>query len=57
MAEKNIINKWLTQEMKTSHATISKWVTNAFQPSIEQLLRIADILKITYTELIGKELH
>ena len=57
LAEKNITNKWLAQEMKTSPATISKWVTNASQPSLEQLLRIADILKINYTELVGKELH
>ena len=57
LAEKNITNKWLAQEMKTSPATISKWVTNASQPSLEQLLRIADILKINYTELIRKELH
>ena len=57
LAEKNITNKWLAQEMKTSPATISKWVTNSSQPSLEQLLRIADILKINYTELIRKELH
>lgn len=57
LAEKNITNKWLAQEMKTSPATISKWVTNASQPSLEQLLRIADILKINYTELIRREIH
>lgn len=57
LAEKNITNKWLAQEMKTSPATISKWVTNSSQPSLEQLLRLADILKINYTELIRKEIH
>lgn len=57
LAEKNITNKWLAQEMKTSPATISKWVTNSSQPSLEQLLRLADILKVNYTELIRKELH
>ena len=46
LAEKNITNKWLAQEMKTSPATISKWVTNSSQPSLEQLLRLADILEI-----------
>ena len=57
LAEKNITNKWLAQEMKTSPATISKWVTNASQPSLEQLLRLADILEISYTELIRREIH
>ena len=57
LAEKNITNKWLAQEMKTSPATISKWVTNASQPSLEQLLRLADILEINYTELIRREIH
>ena len=57
LAEKNITNKQLVQEMKTSPATISKLETNSSQLSLVQLLRIADILKINYTELVGKELH
>ena len=57
LAEKNITNKQLVQEMKTSPATISKLETNSSQLSLVQLLRIADILKINYTELIRKELH
>lgn len=57
LAEKNITNKWLAQQMKTSPATISKWVTNSSQPSLEQLLRLADILEISYTELIRREIH
>ena len=57
LAEKNITNKWLAQEMKTSPATISKLETNSSQLSLVQLLRMADILKINYTELIRKELH
>lgn len=56
LAEMNITNKWLAEAIGTSPATVSKWVTNRSQPSLEQLLKIADILKINYTELIRKEI-
>lgn len=56
LAEMNITNKWLAEVIGTSPATVSKWVTNRSQPSLEQLLKIADILKINYTELIRKKI-
>lgn len=37
-------------------ATVSKWVTNTTQPSLEQLLKIAEVLEIPYTELIKTEI-
>jgi len=52
LAEKNLQNKWLSEKLGVGQATVSKWVTNTTQPSLEQLLRIAEALEIPYTELI-----
>ena len=34
--------------------TISKWCTNSSQPTLEVLLRIAEVLEVDYTELIKR---
>lgn len=52
LAEKNLSNKWLSEHIGIGPATVSKWVTNTSQPSLEQLLKIAEVLDISYTELI-----
>lgn len=56
LAEKNLQNKWLSEKLGVGQATVSKWVTNTTQPSLEQLLKIAEALEIPYTELIRKEI-
>lgn len=56
LAEKNLQNKWLSEKLGVGQATVSKWVTNTTQPSLEQLLRIAEALEIPYTELIRTEI-
>ena len=32
LAEKNLQNKWLAEQIGRDKATISKWVTNSAQP-------------------------
>lgn len=56
LAEKNLQNKWLSEKLGIGQATVSKWVTNTTQPSLEQLLKIAEVLEIPYTELIKTEI-
>ena len=48
LAEKNLQNKWLSEKLGVGQATVSKWVTNTTQPSLEQLLRIADDVNVLY---------
>ena len=55
LAEKKKTNKWLAEQLGKDPATISKWCTNSSQPSLETLMRIAELLDVNYTELIRVE--
>ncbi len=44
LAEKDKTNKWLSEQLDTDPAIISKWVTNKTQPSVETLIQIAKVL-------------
>ena len=48
-------NKWLAEMLGKDQATISKWCTNSSQPTIETLLKIANLLEVNYTELVRAE--
>jgi DNA-binding Xre family transcriptional regulator len=52
LAEKKRTNKWLAEQLGKDPATVSKWCTNSSQPTIETLLKIADLLEVNYTELV-----
>lgn len=44
LAEKGRTNKWLAVQVGKDPATISKWCTNAAQPSLEMLLQVAKVV-------------
>ena len=44
LAEKDLTNKWLGQQLGKSEYTGSRWTTNKQQPSVEQLFDIAKLL-------------
>ena len=52
LAEKKRTNKWLSEQVGKDPATVSKWCTNKSQPSIEILMRIAELLNVELVELI-----
>ena len=52
LAEKKRTNKWLAEQLGKDPATISKWVTNASQPSLENLIEISKLLEVDIKELI-----
>ena len=52
LAERNQTNKWLAEQVGKDPATVSKWGTNASQPSLEVIFKIAEVLKCNYTDLI-----
>ena len=53
LAEQNKTNRWLAEQMDKSEITISRWVQNKSQPSLEQLLQIAKLLSISPKDLIN----
>ena len=52
LAEKMISNKELAERLGKDPATISKWVTNSSQPSLENLIEIANCFNGEINELV-----
>ena len=52
LAEKMIPNKELAERLGKDPATISKWVTNSSQTSLENLIEIAKCLNCEINELV-----
>ena len=55
LAEDQKSNKWLAEQLGKDQATISKWVTNASQPDLKNLLRIAKALNVDVARLLNTE--
>ena len=55
LAERMMSNKELAEKLDKDPATVSKWVTNTSQPSLENLIEIAKCLDCEINELIRKD--
>lgn len=55
LAEKKRTNKWLAEQLGKNPATISKWVTNVSQPSLENLIEISKLLEVDIRDLVRVE--
>lgn len=52
LAERRRKNKWLAEQIGKDESTISQWCTNARQPSLENLVKIANVLEIDIRNLL-----
>ena len=52
LAEQKRTNKWLAEELGKDPASVSKWCTNASQPSLETLVEIARSLNVDVKDLL-----
>lgn len=52
MAERMVSNKELGEMLGKDTATISRWVTNTSQPTLESLIEIAKALKCDISDLV-----
>lgn len=52
LAEKQLSGKWLANEIGRTENTVSRWCANKVQPSLENLLEIAEVLKVDIRELL-----
>jgi transcriptional regulator with XRE-family HTH domain len=52
MAEKDKTVFWLLEQMGRNIGTVSRWMTNKVQPSVEQLYDIAKHLDVDVRELL-----
>lgn len=53
LAEKNLSNKWLAEQLGKNEATVSRWCTNEVQPQIKTFVKIAEKLEIKLTSLFN----
>jgi len=52
LAETKRKNKWLAAKIGKDESTVSQWCTNSRQPSLENLLRIANALEVDIRDLL-----
>lgn len=54
LTEKGRSNLWLSDRLNRNAATVSRWCTNASQPSVEMLYEIAQWLDVDIRDLLNK---
>ncbi len=52
LVEKKKTNKWLAEQLGKDPATVSKWCTNNCQPTLETLIKIAQLLDVELSSLV-----
>ena len=52
LAECDLNNKWLAEQVGKDPATVSKWCTNTMQPNLETLVAIAKALDVDVKDLL-----
>ena len=53
LAEKQLTSKRLAQKLGKSENTVSRWCSNRVQPSLENLVEIANVLDIEVRMLLS----
>ncbi len=52
LADKQITNRWLAEQMGVTDMTVSRWKTNKIQPSMAQFVEISRLLQVDIKELL-----
>jgi len=55
LVDKGKTNKWLAEQLGRDPATVSKWCTNTSQPSLEVMMKIANLLNVDMNDLVRLE--
>ena len=53
LAEQEKSGKWLAEQLGKSNCTVSKWCSNASQPDLYTLDKIAEVLNVDVKDLIN----
>lgn len=53
LAENGKTGKWLAEQVRKNEATVSRWCSNKMQPSLDMLVRIAELLNVNPRQLIN----
>ena len=52
LADKQITNRWLAEQMGVTDMTVSRWKTNKIQPSMPQFVEISRLLQVDIKDLL-----
>lgn len=52
MADKQLTNIWLAEQLGVTEITVSRWRTNKVQPSMAQFVEMAHVLKVDIKDLL-----
>ena len=52
LSEKEWTGSWLSEQVGHNICTVSRWMTNKVQPSVEQLYEIARLLDVDVKDLL-----
>ena len=52
LADKQITNRWLAEQMGVTDMTVSRWKTNKTQPSMTQFVEIPLLLQVDIKDLL-----
>lgn len=55
LAKKKRTIKWFSEQAGKDPATVSKWITNKTQPSLDALIAIANALEVSVQDLVRQE--
>jgi len=53
LVEQKRTGKWLAEQLDKDPSTVSKWCSNATQPTLDTLVKIAKVLNVDIKELIN----
>lgn len=53
LVEQGKTGKWLAEQVGKNEATVSRWCSNRMQPSLDMLVKIAELLNVETKELIN----
>ena len=53
LAERDLSNKWLADRLEKTSMTVSRWVSNKSQPTVETLYEIASALDMEAKDLLA----
>lgn len=55
MNERGVTSAWLAENVGISKVAVSNIITGKSSPSLDNILKIAEVLNVSITELIGEE--
>ena len=53
LVEQGRSGKWLAEKLGKDPSTVSKWCSNKSQPSLENIVKISEILGVNMSDLIN----